>query len=642
LAVPVQVVCRDVELPIEWLQFADDVDVEAQMIQRCKPAGHWLDLEQPPLMTIDVARDNQSEQHFVLVKIHHSILDHVGLELIFSELAQLQNASEPENSEREHSLCEPPRYRDFVAYSLASAESSQAELFFTQMLSDVVDPSLPFGLQNIRNDGTKVDQFSAPLPSELSAQIRSVTRALHITPAALFHAAWSVVLSACTAQDDVVFGTVLSGRTDGSKSAQNGVGLFLNTLPIRVLIKDQDATALVAELQTALNQLLTVEQASLVLAQRCSGLDAGGPLFSSLLNFRHGANSKYDAINHIVSHERTNYPLTLSVDDNADGFNLEIQVDASVSAERVVTYVQTVLHELVAELEDELGIRVADGLPHEMSQTALDRNTRVVSQLPFLPSSERSYLLQTLNSTESEVCKDQCIHELFELQARLNPDAIALVHDGEQISYFELNAKSNKLAHYLLSLGVKPDTLVALCIERSFEMVIGILAILKSGGAYLPLDPSYPASRLSFMLQDSGASIVLTQEHLARHLPPGDYQSVLLDDQPLVSLYDRQDYDRQNLSKEALGLRSNHLAYVIYTSGSSGQPKGVMIEHKSQINFLSSMASILDLSSRNTGLLLTSISFDIHTLELFLPLTIGAKIVIASRQDAMSGDALNV
>ncbi|MFT6100726.1 MAG: amino acid adenylation domain-containing protein, partial [Arenicella sp.] len=610
LALPVQVVCRTVELPIEWLTFADKQGVEDAMIQRCKPSGLWLDLEQAPLVRIEVARDNHSDQHFVLIKIHHSILDHVGLDLIFSELAQLQNGNQSD-------LNPAPRYRDFVAYSLKYAETSTAERFFTQRLSDIVDPSLPFGLQNIRDNGLNIEHLVVPLKNGLSAQIRSVMRLLKLTPASLFHAAWSLVLSASTNQKNIVFGTVLSGRSDAFKGSENGVGLFLNTLPLRVQIADQDILSFVSEVQTNLIDLLAVEQTSLVLAQRCSGVENGVPLFSSLLNFRHIGNSEmpYAGITPIVNHERTNYPLTISVDDVGDGFNLDVQVDASVGAKRLVTYMQTVLHEMVTELQ------------REVSKNDHTHDPRLVSDINFLPSSEHSYLTETLNATTVDYRSDQCVHQLFEAQATMHPERIALVYEAQQLSYGELNQRSNQLAHYLVDQGVNPDTLVALCVERSLEMVIGILGILKAGGAYVPLDPNYPEARLNYMLADSAVDLVLTQSHLVGLIPSADHRLLLLDDDDLQAVL--SEHSNSNIDKVEQGLTSEHLAYVIYTSGSTGQPKGVLCTHKALHNRIDWMAREYAVGRDDRVLQKTPYTFDVSVWEFVLPLSQGSCLVMA-------------
>src|SRR5450759_183542 len=199
----------------------------------------------------------------------------------------------------------------------------------------------------------------------------------------------------------------------------------------------------------------------------------------------------------------TNYPFTLSVDDTAEGFWLSAQVESSVDPERICAYMEQALGQLTEALEN------APETP--------------VSQLDILPAGERTLLLETWNDTAVSYPAERCIHELFEEQARKTPDAPAVVVEGESLSYGELDARANQLAHHLRAMGVGPDVVVGSCVERSLEMVTGLLGILKAGGAYLPLDPGYPAERLAYMLSDSAVSVLLTQQALIADLPAVSY-----------------------------------------------------------------------------------------------------------------------
>ena len=242
--------------------------------------------------------------------------------------------------------------------------------------------------------------------------------------------------------------------------------------------------------------LLRHEHAPLALAQRCSGVPAPLPLFSALLNYRYsppeddtGAQPAWEGIEALGGEERTNYPLTLSVDDLGEGFVLVAQVQQETGAERICEFMCTALAHLAEALE-----RAPD---------------RAMRSLEVLPEAERDRILVEWNATEAEYPSDKCVHELFEAQAEKTPEAVAVEFEDERLTYGELNARANRLAHHLIGLGVKPDDRVAICVERSLEMVVGLLAILKAGGAYVPLDPAYPAARLSFMLKDSAPLALL-------------------------------------------------------------------------------------------------------------------------------------
>ena len=237
---------------------------------------------------------------------------------------------------------------------------------------------------------------------------------------------------------------------------------------------------------------------------------------------------------------------------------------------------------------------------------------------------------------------DLCIHELFQSQveqiseggALLNPDAVAIVFADQQLTYCELNCRANQLAHYLQSLGVGPDVLVGVYLERSLEMVVGLLGILKAGGAYVPLDPGLPRERLAFMLKDAQAPIMLTQEYLATSLPKNQTRIICLD-------RDWEVIAQQNNENPISEVTPDHLAYTIYTSGSTGSPKGVQIPHRAAVNFLNSMRLTPGMTAQDRLLAVTTITFDIAGLELFLPLIVGARVVIVSREVASDGVQLS-
>ncbi|WP_147491461.1 AMP-binding protein, partial [Burkholderia pseudomallei] len=303
-------------------------------------------------------------------------------------------------------------------------------------------------------------------------------------------------LSRTTGRQDVVFGTVLFGRMQGGAQSDRALGLFINTLPVRMRVAQTGVETSVKETHAQLAELMRHEHAPLVLAQRCSGVPAQTPLFTSLLNYRYGLRHRADAatpggedIELLSARERTNYPLTLSVDDLGQDFSLTVQVSGHVDPQRVCAFMETALEQLAQALGE---------------QPQCD-----IGGLDVLPRSEREQMVYAWNATERDYPIEQCIHQLFEAQVDRKPEAIALTFDGRRLSYAELNARANRLAHYLQERGVGPDRLVALCAERGIEMVVGLLAILKAGGAYVPLDPAYASDRLRGIVQDSQPALVL-------------------------------------------------------------------------------------------------------------------------------------
>ena len=263
-----------------------------------------------------------------------------------------------------------------------------------------------------------------------------------------------------------------------------------------------------------------------------------------------------------MGEERTNYPFVLSVDDLGEGFGLAAQTVASVGAKRVCEFMQRALNSLVTALETSPGTKV---------------------DLEVLSEEERERVVHEWNDTATEYPREKCVHELFEEQVEKSPEAVAVVFEDATLTYGALNRRANQLGHYLRELGVRPDSRVAICVERGFEMIVGLLGILKAGGAYVPLDPAYPEERLRYMLEDSAPVALLTQGHL-QGLFPQQQPSL-----PVVDLNETAAWSHQpesNLSSSSMGLTPEHLAYVIYTSGSTGTPKGVMIEHRGVCNLL--------------------------------------------------------
>ncbi|WP_370527074.1 AMP-binding protein, partial [Methylobacter sp. BlB1] len=405
----------------------------------------------------------------------------------------------------------------------------------------------------MRGDGAGVKEAKQDLDLDLARRLREQARTLGISAAGLFHLAWAMVVSRSSGRDDVVFGTVLFGRMQGGEGAERGLGMFINTLPLRVQLAEGSVLEQSREMQRRLADLLRHEHVPLSLAQRCSAVPAPAPLFSALLNYRHSqadasadSSPAWQGIEVLSSgEERSNYPIVLSVDDLGEGFELTAQTLPPVAPERLCALMHTALDNLIMALE-----------------TAPDTAMR---QIGVLPEAERRQVLYDWNASQADYPHNRCIHELFEAQVAAQPDAPAVVHNGRTLTYGELNARANRLAHYLRSLDVKPDDRVAICLARSVEQVISLLAVLKAGAAYVPLDPSYPAERLAYMLEDSAPKMLLAQQSPKGILPKTDAQVIAWDG-------DWSQIDKQpdtNLPAQALGLTAQHLAYVIYTSGST-------------------------------------------------------------------------
>ncbi|MFB4394932.1 MULTISPECIES: amino acid adenylation domain-containing protein, partial [unclassified Pseudomonas] len=609
---PVQVVWRQAPLRLERFT-VEHGDVETALREHADPRQQRLDLRQAPLMRAVAAADPGNDRWLVQLLHHHAVMDHTSLERLVREVAAIQQG-------RLGELQAPQPFRDFVVRARKGLSQEQHAAFFSEMLGDIDEPTAPCGLLDIRGDGTQVDTLDAPLPTDLSLRIRQFSRTLGVSAASLFHLAWALVLGKTCGRDDVVFGTVMFGRLQGNGDAATAMGLFINTLPLRVRLALPVDQAL-RETHALLSRLIRHEHAPLGLAQRCSALPSGTPLFSALLNYRHSAAAEHaptlDGMRVLGGEERTNYPFNLSVDDLGEGFSLSLQVDAQVGTAPVLGWLDTALRNLLDALERR---------PHTLA-----------CQLSVLPEAEQRRL-RRFNATERALPEQGLLHLALERRAAQQPQAIAArfeAADGAPpLTYEQLNSQANQLAHRLLQAGVTPDSRVAICLERGPRLLVALLGILKAGAAYVPLDPTYPRERLSHMLEDSTPHVLLTLTALqAQVTPPPSCQPIYLDNAETQAQLAEQPC--HNPDPTQLGLSGTHLAYVIYTSGSTGLPKGVMIEHRNACNLLNWALHAFDSSTLQHSLFATSINFDLAVFEFFVPLAAGATLHVASNALAL-------
>ncbi|SFY36492.1 Phosphopantetheine attachment site, partial [Pseudomonas sp. NFACC49-2] len=546
---PVQVVWRKAQLAVEEVMLAAATgDIAGQLRERFDALHYRLDMQQAPLMRIAFAHDPANQRWVALLLFHHMALDHTALERVRHEM-QLHLLGQADR------LGEAAPFRNYVAQARLGSSREEHEAFFRQMLGDIEEPTLPFGVQDVRGNGSDIEEAGLHLGADLSRRLRAQARALGVSAASLHHLAWARVLSQVSGKPDVVFGTVLMGRMQGGDGAEHALGMFINTLPLRVDVAEQDVRGSIKAAHARLTGLLGHEHASLALAQRCSGVVAPMPLFSALLNYRHSnagmdssdALAAWNGIEILSNEERTNYPLTLSVDDLGEGFSLTALAVPQIGAQRICAYMNVVLENLVSALE-------------QAPQTPLSR-------VSILPASERRQLLLEFNATTRRYPQDRTVHGLFEALAQANPQASAAVHDCNSLTYAELNARANRLARHLAGQGVQPGDRVAILLERSLELLVSQLAVLKCAAVFVPLDIHAPLERQQFMIEDSGAKVLLT-----------------LSSASVAEGTARLDLDRLELADISANLdlpqSAEAVAYIMYTSGSTGTPKGVLVPHR--------------------------------------------------------------
>ncbi|WP_330207244.1 amino acid adenylation domain-containing protein [Pseudomonas sp. AM14(2022)] len=602
LSTPVQVVWREAILPLQEVELNPaNGPIIDQLHQRFNARRYRLDVSQAPLMRLVYARDPALDRVVGILLFHHLAMDHIALEVMRSEM-------QASLSGQVVALAPPVPYRNYVAQTRLGVSEQEHEAFFRAQLADIDEPTLPFGLQEVQGDGRGIDEAQQALPADVYQRLRTQARQAGVSVASLIHLAWARVLAATSGQQRVVFGTVLMGRMQGGEGADRALGVFINSLPLRI---DVDAGVLDAVRAThaRLTALLGHEHASLALAQRCSGVASPSPLFSALLNYRHSDESEllepsshaWQGIETLANEERTNYPLTMSVDDFGNGLRLTGRAVVQIGAQRICGYMQTALSGLVQALE-------------QTPQQLLNR-------LPILQAEELQRLLITFNVTEVDCPLEQPLHALFEAQVRHKPDAIALQSAQGTLTYLELNQRASRLAHHLRELGVQPDSRVAICVERGLDLIVGLLGILKAGGAYVPLDPDYPLERLNYMLQDSAPVALLVHDATRQLLGEPGVTTINLNH----GSWEQQPSDNLQVP----GLSASNLAYMIYTSGSTGLPKGVMIEHRSACNMVHWGSQISPPTEHGALLQKAPFSFDSSVWEIFWPLCSGMRLVLA-------------
>ncbi|RJX83248.1 amino acid adenylation domain-containing protein, partial [Pseudomonas sp. LS-2] len=600
---PVQVVHRRVTLPFSVLDWQDRKDwFQALEGLALTELEQGFDLTRAPLLRLLLVRTGAERYHLIYTH-HHILMDGWSASQLMGEVLQRYSGEQPEFS--------AGRYRDYIQW-LQRQDSEASERFWKERLQHLDEPTrlaraIPYTPD--ADDPAVYGERRQVLDVEMTQRLRTLAQDRKVTLNTVVQAAWLLLLKRYTGQAGVAFGATVSGRPTDLKGVERQLGLFINTLPVIATPKvEQSLEDWLHSVQQLNLQLREYEYTPLFDIQRWAARNAGD-LFDTLLVFENypvsevlEQESPQELVFKDVSYfERTNYPLTLMIGVGQTlKFNFSYQ-----SAHFSAATVAQLGEELMALLE-------------QMLDAPADR---VIGELKLFVTSQQQ-MLHDWNRSQADYPADACVQQLIEEQAARTPDSVALVFAETRLTYAELNARANQWAHRLIELGVGPDGLVGVSLDRSLEMVIALLAVLKAGGAYVPLDPDYPQDRLRYMIEDSGLKLLLTQGHLLPGLPIPDQVQALDLDQPLSGYSEAN--PQANLSPE-------NLAYAIYTSGSTGKPKGVMVRHGALTNFIVSMASAPGICADDRLLSLTTFSFDIFGLELYTPLTVGGRVVLADK-----------
>jgi amino acid adenylation domain-containing protein/non-ribosomal peptide synthase protein (TIGR01720 family) len=605
---PLQLVRRAAELPWtmeDWAGLPPSILERRWQELLAADRARGFDLAQLPLMRLTLVRTGEAS-HRLVWSSHHLIFDGWCFALLLTEVFTLYEAAV---SGGEAHLPPSRPYREYIAW-LAEREETEAERYWQQVLRGFTAPTpLPFdrptGMSGAH--GSRPEDYyerKTLLAPQQMAALEALAQRLQVTLNTLVQGAWALLLSHYAQTSDVVFGAVVSGRPAELPGVESMVGLFINTLPVRVEIPDGKLTSdWLVRLQASQFEQRQYQWTPLARIQTLAGF-AGEPLFASLLAFE---NYPVDAsvserlgklrIDEVELGERTNYPLTLTVVARGD-LTLRLIADRRfepATAQGMLGHIAHLLEAFTASPE------------------------RPPRSLPFLSKAERHQLAVDWNGAAPLHPREATIHGLFARQAARTPEAVAVMCGNEELTYAVLAARAGRLAGRLLRHGLPPESRVAVVAERSPALIVGLLGILQAGGAYLPLDPELPIERLAFLLADAGVTVLLAERRALASLPA----DLGLDEMRVFAL-DEEDGDEMPLLPE---VAANHLAYVLYTSGSTGTPKGVAVTHGNVVRLVIG-ADWADLGPGETFLQLVNLAFDVSTFEIWAPLLNGGRLAL--------------
>ncbi|WP_149096475.1 non-ribosomal peptide synthetase, partial [Paenibacillus terrae] len=611
---PLQIIYRDKSVGFEYEELLH-LQVDEKQAYLDKKAEddkrRGFDMEYDALVRVTILRTEEQSYH-VLWSFQHILMDGWCLAQLTQELFEIYSAL---TSGTQSAGDKGSDYGAYIEW-LEKQNDQAASGYWTAFLSGYEGQTVLPGQKEAPSNGRfTADHVTAELGKDLSERMDRVAKQRLVTVNTLLQAAWGVMLQKYNGTNDAVFGSVVAGRPAEIPGIESMIGLFINTVPVRVT---SEADTVFADLMAKLQEW---------------ALESGRYDYYPLYEIQARSVQKQNLINHIIAFE--NYPVDEQMEQAGDQQHgdltiADVQMEEQTNYNFNVTVVPGVEIEIRfdfnAEVFDKDSIKRLKGhLVHLLKQVT-DNPEITVGELELVTEAEKADLLGRFNDTTTEFPRGKTLVQLFEEQAELYPDNVAAVMNERQLTYRELNERSNRLARKLRETGVESDQLVAILAERSLDMVVGMLAILKAGGAYVPVDPDYPEERIRFMIEDSGAPLLLIQKHLHEKT---DFAGTRLE------LDDFVWGDRGADSADALDASNlepisgpGNLAYVIYTSGTTGRPKGTLIEHKNVVRLLFNDKNLFDFGPSDTWTLFHSFCFDFSVWEMYGALLYGGKLVI--------------
>lgn len=619
LNAPLQQVLHEIAVPFETRDLSAMTPQEqavALSLFLTEDRSRAFALDVAPLWRV-TALHLGADRYQLVFTYSHAILDSCFASVVkevFDAYAAIGRGEHPSFEER-------PAYREHIAWLQEhfKTNAAAAETYWRNFLAGFRTPT---NLEALRIAAPHAQPAAghATLEFALSPadtyKLHALCDRTSLRTSVFVEAAWALVLSAFSAQEDVVYGITRACRRSSIEGADRVLGLFINTVPLRVKLPSElPVLELCRQLREQQLELRQYEHTPLVDILRVSEVSRGQSLFDSIIVFNSQTN---DA--HLKSfgqewqrrdftlHDQTNFPFNVMAYDGPQ-LTFKLSYDPSCFAPAAVERIADLMQRILVAIADHPETRLGD--------------------LPRLPSQDARSSLQIWNDTTKPLPGPHCVHEAFEAQADRTPDAVALVDGARSLTYRELDRRANHLAQALIARGAKPDQMVGIYVDRSIEMMVGLLGILKAGAAYVPMDPSYPSERIALMLEDTRARLVVTTTNLAGSLPPHSH-----------ALCVDAAAEAGEAARPRVAMTGENLAYVIFTSGSTGRPKGVMIEHRNVTNFFTAMDQVLG-TKPGVWLATTSISFDISVLELFWTLARGFTVVIQQEAERLARAAMS-
>lgn len=618
---PIQIVIREREAKIYWedisLKKEDEKSSFLEEYAR-KDMDKGFDLTKDLLMRVSVFK-TENDVHRVIITLHHIVLDGWCLGLVVKEIFQIYDLLKEANDlkkEAKFDLEPVYPYSKYVSW-LEKHNKEEAGLFWREYLSGY-EQQTTIPKTKVKHQKTNIEHLKLKftIDSELTRGLLELAMKNRVTLNTVFQTIWGILLKRYNNTDDVVFGSVISGRHFDLPGIEKMVGLFINTIPVRIKFNNN----------ISFNELIMDVQRSALKAQKYS--------YYPLAKIQKDTELKQGLIDHIVAFENLPIEEELGGLENKNSFYGFRIFDMHSFGQTNYDFNLIVVpgKDLKITIEyDENGyeknfLDKIEGHFRQIARSIIENPNIRICDIDIVSPDEKKQLLFDFNDTLAEYPREMTIHKLFEKQVERNPEKIAVVYKERGLTYEELNVKANQIARKLRRQGVKEDCIVGIVAERSLEMIIGILAILKAGGAYLPISPDYPGERINYTLNDSGTFILLTQKAIHKEIFSHSISIINLDDDELYM------EDGSNIENIAT---PNNAAYVIYTSGTTGKPKGTIIEHKNVVRLLFNDKMYFDFNENDIWSMFHSFCFDFSVWEMYGALLYGGKLIIVPKQTTL-------